>query len=302
MKVTWALPVYELFNQFIETCILKGDSLLTDDKNIFTIEIADEVIERFITKPILGGDTFEAKIRKQFEGADYNTLLFFAHANWLWAMSPNDITQRRKQQVVKDVMNNQDIILHQDKFPENGFGSAGQWHRQNKHNEITFIIFLIKQLLLSKQAGNINAIEEANVITEKFCLKCKYDWDGEREFIDETIWKSVPEGKQAMYNILPHLCNPNHYEPIASENHKHRIINTFHALLDDEAQEVQEGNADDKMYAIRKKITEYWGDQEFSFYQDFPQNQTLTQVEKGLVPKLVDQIILDLFNKIAGDW
>ncbi|MDF5689779.1 LptE family protein [Aquirufa aurantiipilula] len=43
-------------------------------------------------------------------------------------------------------------------------------------------------------------------------------------------------------------------------------------------------------------------DQEFSFYQDFPQNQTLNQVEKTLIPKLVDQIILDLFNKIAGDW
>lgn len=43
-------------------------------------------------------------------------------------------------------------------------------------------------------------------------------------------------------------------------------------------------------------------EQEFSFYQDFPQSQTLTQVEKSLIPKLVDQIILDLFNKIAGDW
>lgn len=43
-------------------------------------------------------------------------------------------------------------------------------------------------------------------------------------------------------------------------------------------------------------------EQEFSFYQDFPQNQTLPQVEKELIPKLVDQIILDLFNKIAGDW
>ncbi len=43
-------------------------------------------------------------------------------------------------------------------------------------------------------------------------------------------------------------------------------------------------------------------DQEFSFYQDFPQNQTLSQVEKTLIPKLIDQIILDLFNKIAGDW
>ena len=43
-------------------------------------------------------------------------------------------------------------------------------------------------------------------------------------------------------------------------------------------------------------------EQEFSFYQDFPQSQTLTQVDKTLIPKLVDQIILDLFNKIAGDW
>jgi len=43
-------------------------------------------------------------------------------------------------------------------------------------------------------------------------------------------------------------------------------------------------------------------EQEFSFYQDFPQNQTISQVEKALIPKMLDQIILDLFNKIAGDW
>ncbi len=42
--------------------------------------------------------------------------------------------------------------------------------------------------------------------------------------------------------------------------------------------------------------------QEFSFYQDFPQNQTLSDVEEELIPKLLDQITLDLFNKIAGDW
>jgi hypothetical protein len=43
-------------------------------------------------------------------------------------------------------------------------------------------------------------------------------------------------------------------------------------------------------------------EQEFSFYQDFPQNQTLSAVEKNLIPKLLDQITLDLFNKMAGDW
>ena len=268
MKVNLALPIYDLYNLFISTCIIQGNSLLTDDKDIFSIKIADEVIDRFITNGLVGGDTFETKIKKQFDGADYKTLLFFAHANWLWAMSPDDITQWRKQQVVKDVMNSQEIVLHQDKFPKNGFGSAGQWHRQNKHAEITFIILLIKQLILSKENGTLSTIEDANLIVEKICLKCKYDWDGDKEFIDEIIWKTIPEGKLAMYNILPHLCAPEKYEPIASENHKHRILNTFHSLLSDTPKEVTEDTTDVKILKIRQKIAEYWNDPNFSFYND----------------------------------
>ncbi|MHA8066198.1 LPS assembly lipoprotein LptE [Aquirufa sp. ROCK2-A2] len=57
------------------------------------------------------------------------------------------------------------------------------------------------------------------------------------------------------------------------------------------------------MFKLTNKFNEDKNfEQEFSFYQDFPQNQTLSQVEKALIPKMVDQIILDLFNKIAGDW
>ena len=43
-------------------------------------------------------------------------------------------------------------------------------------------------------------------------------------------------------------------------------------------------------------------EKEFSFYQDFPQEQTLTQVEGTLVPKILDQIILDIFNATAAQW
>ncbi len=268
MKVNSASQVYDLYNQFIEVCILQSNSLLTNDTDIFTIPIIDEVIDRFITKGIVGGDNFETKIRKQFEDADYKTLLFFAHANWLWAMSPSDITQWRKQQVVIDVLNDPDIVLHQDKFPNQGFGSAGQWHRQNKHSEITFIIFLIKQLLLSKQSGELKTVDEANELAEKICIKCKYDFDGVNDFIDESIWDSIPDGKLAMYNILPHLCCPDKYEPIASENHKNRIINTFHALINDSPQTVKDGNLDQKILAIREKISEYWEVSDISFYDD----------------------------------
>lgn len=43
-------------------------------------------------------------------------------------------------------------------------------------------------------------------------------------------------------------------------------------------------------------------EQPFTFFKDFPQNQTLNQVEGQLVPAILDQIVLDIFSKTAGDW
>ena len=43
-------------------------------------------------------------------------------------------------------------------------------------------------------------------------------------------------------------------------------------------------------------------DQAFSFFKDFPQNQTLSQNEGQLVPLILDQLVLDVFNKTAADW
>ncbi|MDQ1088529.1 MULTISPECIES: LptE family protein [unclassified Siphonobacter] len=43
-------------------------------------------------------------------------------------------------------------------------------------------------------------------------------------------------------------------------------------------------------------------EQPFSFFRDFPQNQSLNQVEAQLIPPILDQIILDIFSKTAGDW
>ena len=41
-------------------------------------------------------------------------------------------------------------------------------------------------------------------------------------------------------------------------------------------------------------------EKEFSFYQDFPQEQSLTQAEPILVPKILDQLILNIFNSTAA--
>jgi hypothetical protein len=43
-------------------------------------------------------------------------------------------------------------------------------------------------------------------------------------------------------------------------------------------------------------------DQSFSFFADFPQNQTLNQNEARLVPILIENIVQQIFNKSAADW
>lgn len=43
-------------------------------------------------------------------------------------------------------------------------------------------------------------------------------------------------------------------------------------------------------------------DQEFAFFADFDQNQTLIQVEQTLIPTILNQIILDIFNKSVANW
>ena len=43
-------------------------------------------------------------------------------------------------------------------------------------------------------------------------------------------------------------------------------------------------------------------DTQFSAYEDFPQSQTLTQVESGLIPVITERIILDVFNRSVANW
>jgi Lipopolysaccharide-assembly len=43
-------------------------------------------------------------------------------------------------------------------------------------------------------------------------------------------------------------------------------------------------------------------EKDFSFYQDFPQEKSLSDVEPTLVPKILDQLVLNIFNDTAATW
>ncbi len=42
--------------------------------------------------------------------------------------------------------------------------------------------------------------------------------------------------------------------------------------------------------------------QSFSAYEDYPSTSLLTEVEDSLIPELVDQIVLAIFQAAASDW
>ena len=43
-------------------------------------------------------------------------------------------------------------------------------------------------------------------------------------------------------------------------------------------------------------------EQAFSFFTDYPQEQTLTLVEADLIQLISDQIVIDIFNKTTSNW
>ena len=43
-------------------------------------------------------------------------------------------------------------------------------------------------------------------------------------------------------------------------------------------------------------------EQDFSFFSDFDQTQTLSAIERGKIEEISDQILLDIFNKTVANW
>jgi len=271
MKPYWADPkVYELYNEFINTCILQDNSLLTDEQDVFTIKSLDDCIQRFIVKYLEGSDSYDNKIKKQFEGASYETRLVFAHANWLWCMAPSDFRKAFKKEVAVNVLGEHLTSPIKDNvFPDRGCGSAGPYLKYNKPNEIAFIILVCKQLKLAVASGTISTLDQANELVQKICLDSRFSFDTETSVnVHPDVWNLIPEGLLTMYNILLHLSNPDKYEPVFSEAHKNQIYGAFHRLLDDAPKEVTEANREERLFYIRSKITEYGGGPTFTFYDD----------------------------------
>lgn len=260
--------IYTLFEKFIEDFLINKNSILTADTNVFTEEGVDDCLKRYNENYDDSSSSFDQKVIKQFDGAVKESKLIFAHAEWLWAFSVDDISRNRKRNYAERLLNpnSPDKIL--DVFPS-GFGSVGQWHTNNKYWEILFNLkcFKVIQELLKNEIleSNVDSIKQWY---EDACLFLKYGEIKDKEYL--SSFETLSEGGQlAQTNIILHISNPDKYERIASNAHKNRIATSFNSLIPNERRD-EELNTDEKILIIRGELESILNQSSNSldFYED----------------------------------
>lgn len=280
MRQGHAEDLYEYYDQFIIEFLLKGKSILTvEHQEILNETTINNCIENFVEN--YNDDqrsNFDSKVTQQFKDADLDTRLVFAHAEWLWAFAVDDISYNKKLHYTKRTTELSDEELVKDIYPV-GFGSAGQWHTNNKYFEITFSLLIIQFIKRKIDANEISELEEIKNWIENICLYHKYGIEVEDYQLSSKLKEELPKSKLALTNILTYTSNPDKYERIASDNHKNQIIVSFIGLLNNDERENL--NADEKIYAIRQKLGEYTR-QDFDFYeQEYAKVWNYSLTEEG---------------------
>lgn len=266
MRQAFAESIYTLYDKFINEFLIQSNSILTSHENILSEKSINECIQFFINNFDEGIENFDEKVSKQFSNADIETKLVFAHAEWLWAYSVEDISVEKKRHYTLRTTNLSNEELIQEVYPK-GFGNAGQWHTNNKYYEISFNLVLIKFIVEKIKRNEISTLEETKSWIEKICLYDKYECEFEGFELPQDFKEKIPEKKLAITNILTYCGNPDKYERIASDGHKKQIYQSFKNLLSNDVNESEGLNLDEKLFEIRKVLTEI-NQTQFDFYDN----------------------------------
>ncbi|WP_405377500.1 McrB family protein [Nonlabens sp. Asnod3-A02] len=269
MRREQAEKLYEYFNLFIQEFLINGNSILTEHKNILSNNTLEACNTRYNENYDDSKKNFDEKVIQQFEGASIEERLVFAHIEWLWAYSVYDISNAKKLEYTKRTTRLNNDEINKELYRE-GFGSAGQWHTNNKYFEILFNLRLIQYLFSKIKSGEISrSVPEIKKHIEAICLFNKYQKESIDYPISDEDYKSLVEtGSFAQTNILLYLGFPEKYERIPSNNHKSRIYASFYSLLTPEQKDSEELNLDEKILIIREQL-EGIIQEKFDFYEHF---------------------------------
>lgn len=238
--------IYRVAEAFRDSCLLRDGSLLFDNASIWSPDALDRIHKAFVATPDEGDRSFIVKFKDQVGKAGPEVIRLAAEILCVYFLFPSNVGGVRKRQVVNEVLG-----WAGDSLPEshlvsvafsNGIGSGGQGYNTRRPFEIAFLIDL--------------AIAWKKLPPDRQAVVAADPWLFQ-EFVDSI---EDAESKQLRHMLL-YLLFPDHFERIASSNHKRRIIKAFSGLVSTEPED-----EDRAILAIRGELEKLLPSQQLDFY------------------------------------
>lgn len=238
--------IFKTAEAFRDNCLLRDGSLLFDGNAVWSANVLGRLHKAFVETPDEGDRSFSVKFKDQIGQAGPDVIRLAAEILCVYFLFPSNVSGARKREVVNEVLG-----WAGDELPEshmvsaalsNGIGSGGQGYNTRRPFEMTFLI----DLVIAWKA--LPAEQQTVIATDPWLFQ---------EFVDKT---EDAESRQLRHMLL-YLLFPDHFERIASGNHKRRIIKAFSGLFSTDLQD-----EDRAIFAIRGELEKLLPRQQLDFY------------------------------------
>jgi 5-methylcytosine-specific restriction enzyme B len=240
--------IHQAAEVFRTNCLLRDGSLLFEDASVWRPDVLDRIHKAFVATPDEGDRSFIVKFKDQIGQAGQEVIRLAAEILCVYFLFPSNVGGARKRQVVNEVLG-----WAGDSLPEshlvsgafsNGVGSGGQGYNTRRPFEIAFLIDLV--------------IAWKKLPPERQVLVAS---DPDPWLFQELVDSIEDAESKQLRHMLLYLLFPDHFERIASGNHKRRVIKAFSGLVDSEPED-----EDRAILAIRLELEKLLPNKQLDFY------------------------------------
>jgi len=264
---------------------------LIDKKSIFRLESDDIILDNnsvqylesnFIKNGIEGSPNSKKKDKKikeltsvekffyQLTGENYNkegikisnktklnAIEVLAHAVWLWRLPAHNTNEKGRMNSVMEILSfnidwsSKDYLKENSFFTMkfNGVATPGISYNTNKANELAYIINLFS--IYNEKNDDSTVIKYLMDTTRVDITATRRGYIENNEYKIDEITPEQNSNSVTVPNILLHLIDSDNFEPIISNDHKKKIVNTFSKIFE---LSFENDQIDNKIKIIKEKL------------------------------------------------
>lgn len=250
------------FEKFVNECIVKNGSLLTDDDNLFNSDNlirTNEFLEKLNNhnedlkknnndktqtwgiKDIFNGEVFNANEFKMFEKEKEVIIKILLHCNWLMYLCSD---RQHKQQNCKTYYKKTELNKY---FEVEKEWAIGPTFSGNSLDSMLFIVILAQK---TKKNNNNNDLDVALTYIESSC--------NDNFWKDNLVWEKSkkPLSINSIVNVILFLCDNKKYLPIPAQGKKEAICKAFTDIKGDGQPNIKGvSDTDNNLYKIREFLS-----------------------------------------------